>query len=281
MQRPTRNIKKLRPSHVRQVTLDPCRAARSVLQIDGCGAATICRRATGFTQRAALPPRNKNRSKSFPQQCDSFCGVWAEIRFERESTKQRLRTVSAWPQYRRIVVQALAHRADRRDCARRGRRRTSSFAARSCSTCNTKPKPSAEWAERRTRTASRGRCVCVWRAPVAPHGCCARHSTTCTSALCFALSMEAASRARCAVHFRPTGGRRRAACTRVSAASCCASFPKCSAYCFSVCLHARGCAVGWLCGAAQRYPLLFWTAPAALRSSSSSAILSDAPLRAA
>jgi hypothetical protein len=44
--------------------------------------------------------------------------------------------------------------------------------------------PSAEWAARRTRTASRGMCVCVRHAPVPPR--CARHSSTCTSALSLA-----------------------------------------------------------------------------------------------
>ncbi len=188
--------------------------------------------------------------------------------------------MSTWPQYRRSVVQALAHRADRRDCARRGDapRPSPDGAARPAT-----PNPTRRLRGRKGELALRRAvlCVCVWRAPVAPRRC-ARHSTTCTSALCFALSMEAgrSSGAMCGSLSAPRVGRRRAACTRVSAASYCASFPKCSAYCFGVCLRARGCAVGWLCGAAQRYPLLFWTAPAAPRSSSS-AILSDAPLRAA
>ncbi len=42
--------------------------------------------------------------------------------------------------------------------------------------------PSAEWAEGRTRTASRCTCVCVHYAPV-PHRC-ERHSTACACALC-------------------------------------------------------------------------------------------------
>ncbi len=44
--------------------------------------------------------------------------------------------------------------------------------------------PSAEWAERRSRTASRCMCVCVHYKPV-PHRC-ERHSTACARALCAA-----------------------------------------------------------------------------------------------
>ncbi len=65
--------------------------------------------------------------------------------------------------------------------------------------------------------------------------------------------------------------RRRAECTSLSPASYCASFPHRSASCFGVSLRARGCC-GLrfrLCGAAQRYLFLFWTAPSAPRSSSS------------
>ncbi len=65
--------------------------------------------------------------------------------------------------------------------------------------------------------------------------------------------------------------RRRAERTSLSPASYSASFPLISAYRFGVRLHARGCC-GFrfrLCGAAQRYPLLSWTAPSAPRSSSS------------
>ena len=203
-----------------------------------------------------FPPRNKNRSKSFPQQCDSFCGVWAEIRFEWESTKQRLRTMSTWPQYRRSVVQALAHRADRRDCARRG----------------DAPRPSPDGAARPAtpnpnRRLSGRKGELALRRAVGAFACGARLSPPTGAVRGTALHARARFALRCRWRqqlgrdvlftFGPTGGRRRAACTRVSAASCCASFPKCSAYCFSVCLHARGCAVGWLCGAAQRYPLLF------------------------
>ncbi len=66
------------------------------------------------------------------------------------------------------------------------------------------------------------------------------------------------------------GGEAAGECTWLSAASYAASCPLHSARCFGVCLHARGCAVSVrLCGAAQRYPSLFWTAPSAPRSSSS------------
>jgi hypothetical protein len=76
--------------------------------------------------------------------------------------------------------------------------------------------------------------------------------------------------------------RRRAECTWLSPASYSASFPCNSATCFGVRLRARGCC-GFrfrLCGAAQRYPSLFWTAPSAPRSSSS-AMLLEWPLTAA
>ena len=65
--------------------------------------------------------------------------------------------------------------------------------------------------------------------------------------------------------------RRRAECTSLSPASYDASLPFRSANCFGVSLRARGCC-GFrfrLCGAAQRYQNLFWTAPSAPRSSSS------------
>jgi hypothetical protein len=76
-----------------------------------------------------------------------------------------------------------------------------SNAGRCCSACNNKPNPSAEWAERQSRIASRGKCVCVHCAPV-PHRC-ARHSSTCACALC-AADESIRSRAMCST-LRPAG----------------------------------------------------------------------------
>ena len=73
--------------------------------------------------------------------------------------------------------------------------------------------------------------------------------------------------------------RRRAECTSISPASYSASFRLSSAHRFGVSLRARGCCCFRfrLCGAAQRYLQLSWTAPSAPRSSSS-AMLLESPL---
>jgi hypothetical protein len=120
------------------------------------------------------------------------------------------------------------HWADRR--ARRGGR-TSSFAGRCCSACNTKLNRrlsgrKGELEQRRVVT-----CVCVWHMPFPPR--CARHSTVCARALCTA-DKRSGSRAMCST-LRPTGAivhdeaRSEGVCYSASATSAVASLPAGSA----------------------------------------------------
>jgi hypothetical protein len=101
-------------------------------------------------------------------------------------------------QYRRILVQALAA-LGRPTCTASGthlvKRRTLLLGLQH------QTRPSAEWAERRTRTASRRTCVCVRCVPVPPR--CAQHRTACASALCTA-DESSSSRAMCST-LRPAG----------------------------------------------------------------------------
>jgi hypothetical protein len=213
--------------------------------------------------------------------------------------------MSTWPNTDVLWCEHWHHWADRRAWRVDAPRQTPDVAARPAITNSN---PSAEWAERRTRTASRCTCICVHYGPV-PHRC-ERHSTACACALCAAdessssgairstlrpagaivheeahgagarysasaawavASLPAGSASADGTHRRHKqrgdgwgarqGGwvgavRRRAECTSLSPASYAASLRNRSAYCFGVCLRARGCC-GFrfrLCGAAQRYP---------------------------
>jgi hypothetical protein len=225
--------------------------------------------------------------------------------------------MSTWPNTDVLWCEHWHDRADRRAWRPDAPRQTPDAAARPAITNSN---PSAEWAERRTHTASRCTCVCVHYAPV-PHRC-EQHSTACACALCaadgssgsramcstlrpaFAIVPEDAgarysASSTCAVASLPAGSasadgkhrrhkqrgegwgarqgglrgvvRRRAECTSLSPAPYAASFPNSLAHCLGVLLRARGCC-GFrfrLCGAAQRYPSMAWTAPSAPRSSSS------------
>ena len=106
--------------------------------------------------------------------------------------------MSTWPNTDVLWCEHWHDRADRRAWRVDAPRQTPDAAARPAITNSN---PSAEWAERRTRTASRCTCVCVHYAPV-PHRC-ARHSSTCACALC-APDESIRSRAICST-LRPAG----------------------------------------------------------------------------
>ena len=58
--------------HVWKATLDPCRAVRSALQLDGCGAAITCNsHATGFRQRATHNTSAHTHPQSLKVSCDT------------------------------------------------------------------------------------------------------------------------------------------------------------------------------------------------------------------
>ncbi len=161
----------------------------------GWGGCFWCRHSTGAGGIWLLPPpppphTHTHRKKRHFQQCRGVCG------FERKKANARVHKVSTSPNIDVLWYQHWNHSADRR--ARRGGR-TSSNAGRCCSACNTKPNPSAEWAERRTCTASRRTCVCMRFVP-AP----ARFARTVLRAHAhFALPMRAAARARRGLHSDP------------------------------------------------------------------------------
>jgi hypothetical protein len=103
-----------------------------------------------------------------------------------------------WPNTDVLWSEHWHHWADRRAWRADAPRQTPDAAARPAITNSN---PSAECAERRTRTASRCTCVCVHYAPV-PHRC-ERHSTACACALC-AADKSSSSGAICST-VRPAG----------------------------------------------------------------------------
>jgi hypothetical protein len=106
--------------------------------------------------------------------------------------------MSTWPNTDVLWCEHWHHWADRRAWRVDAPRQTPDVAARPAITNSN---PSAEWAERRTRTASRCTCICVHYGPV-PHRC-ERHSTACACALC-AADGSSSSGAICST-LRPAG----------------------------------------------------------------------------
>ena len=128
--------------------------------------------------RQPLPPKENPRPKQHPRQCRRFCGGLAEIRFERERTNAPHGAMRTSAQYRCCEVQALA-RPCRPTCGRRGR--TSSFTGRICtSACHTRPQMSKTV---RNQKGELELCAFACDARLFPRRC-ARHNTTCASALC-------------------------------------------------------------------------------------------------